>query len=73
MTATTAIVIGLHLLVIYTPFMQKIFHTVPLGMADWLIIIIIASSIIWTQEAIKFRRRRQLSWAGGKNGNNTSE
>lgn len=66
MTYTTLLVIGLHLFALYTPFMQKIFHTVPLGPKEWLAIIPVASSIIIYEEIIKFfrrRRRAQLSQA----------
>ena len=54
----TLIVITLNLLAIYTPFMQKILRTVPLNFSDWLIIILIASSIIWVEEIRKFFQRK---------------
>lgn len=58
LVGATFIVISLQLLVVYNPVMQKILHTVPLGLSDWLIIIPVASSIIVVEEVRKFFYRR---------------
>jgi len=42
----------LQLGVIYTPFMQKLFYTVPLGWDDWIVVILVAASI-WLAEEIR--------------------
>jgi len=57
----TLIVIILHLLAVYHPAMQRILHTVPLGLSDWLIIVSLASSIIAVEEVRKFFYRRKLN------------
>ncbi len=58
--AATAVVVGLHLLVIYQPMLQKILHTVPLSGHEWLQILAVASSILVVEEIRKiFVRRKQ--------------
>lgn len=57
----TVIVISLQMLAIYTPALQKLLHTVPLGLAEWFIIIAIASSIIGVEEIRKFFSRRKYA------------
>jgi len=47
------IVIVLQVLAVYTPFLQKILHTTPLGAYDWLIAIIVALSIVVAEELRK--------------------
>lgn len=59
MTYTTAVVIFLHLLALYTPFMQKVFRTTPLGATDWLAVICVASVIIAAEEIRKFMSRKK--------------
>lgn len=49
----TAVVIILQILAVYTPFLQKVLHTVPLSLSDWLIIIPVAFSIVVFEEARK--------------------
>ena len=56
----TFIVIILQLLAVYTPVLQKILHTVPLEISDWIIIIPIASSIIFIEEIRKFFNRNKI-------------
>ncbi len=58
LVGATLIVISLQLLVIYNPFMQKLMRTVPLAFSEWLVIIAIASSIIFVEEIRKFFHRR---------------
>lgn len=52
-------VILLQIAVLYVPFMQKIFHTVPLTVNEWLAIIAISFSIILAEEIRKFIYRRK--------------
>jgi Ca2+-transporting ATPase len=54
------IIISLQLLVIYHPLMQKFLHTTSLGISEWLIIILIATSIIFIEEIRKFFYRRSI-------------
>ncbi|MBI2459535.1 MAG: HAD-IC family P-type ATPase [Parcubacteria group bacterium] len=61
LVGATLIVISLQLLVVYHPVMQKIFHTAPLKLSDWLIIIPIAASIIAVEEIRKFFYRRRMN------------
>jgi len=60
----TILVIGLQFLAIYQPFFQKFLRTVPLSLRDWLIIIGVASIIIWAEEFRKIFARRRLRRAG---------
>ncbi len=46
----TFIVISLQLLAVYHPWLQKILHTVPLELGDWLIAVVVACSIIIVEE-----------------------
>jgi Ca2+-transporting ATPase len=50
----TSIVISLQMLAVYTPFLQRILHTVPLTLSEWMMIVVIATSIIWVEEIRKF-------------------
>ncbi|KKQ34749.1 MAG: ATPase, P-type (Transporting), HAD superfamily, subfamily IC [Candidatus Nomurabacteria bacterium GW2011_GWB1_37_5] len=52
------LIIGLQLLVVYNPFMQKIFHTSVLSISDWLYIIIVALSVVVFEEARKLIVRK---------------
>jgi P-type Ca2+ transporter type 2C len=47
----------LQMSVVYTPFLQKIFKTEPLGLFDWVLVIIISSFPLWAMEIVKFARR----------------
>ena len=53
-------VISLQIFAVYNPFMQKVLHTTPLSLSEWLIIIPVASSIIFVEEIRKFFYRRKL-------------
>ncbi|MEK7604638.1 MAG: HAD-IC family P-type ATPase [Patescibacteria group bacterium] len=55
----TAIVISLQMLAVYAPFFQRFLHTVPLTLYEWLMIIAVATSIIWVEEIRKFFYRRR--------------
>jgi P-type Ca2+ transporter type 2C len=54
----TLVVIGLQLLAVYNPFMQKILHTTALEWADWMLIIPVAASVLFAEEARKLFVRR---------------
>jgi len=43
----------LHAAVVYVPFLQEAFSTVPLGPSDWLLSAVVASSVLWLREASK--------------------
>jgi P-type Ca2+ transporter type 2C len=46
------------LLVIYLPFLQKVFQTESIGVRDILGLVILASCVFWVDEARKWSRRR---------------
>jgi Ca2+-transporting ATPase len=48
----------MQVLVIYTPFLQKAFSTVPLSANDWARCAIVASSVLWLRELSKIIVRR---------------
>ncbi|MBP9748747.1 HAD-IC family P-type ATPase, partial [Patescibacteria group bacterium] len=53
LVAATAVVIVLQCIAVYTPTMQKVLHTVPISLADWLLILPIGASIILAEEIRK--------------------
>ncbi|MFZ2969822.1 MAG: HAD-IC family P-type ATPase [Minisyncoccia bacterium] len=60
LVGTTMVAIFLQLFAVYNPFMQKVLHTTPLSLSEWLIIIPIAGSIILVEEIRKYFYRRKL-------------
>jgi Ca2+-transporting ATPase len=56
--AAVALSLILQFAVIYLPFLQNAFSTVPLTVADWVRAILVASSVLWVRELTKLRRRR---------------
>src|SRR3989338_9034757 len=56
----TLLIISLQIFAVYNPFMQKYLHTVPLETYDWLLIIAVASSILFLEEF------RKLIWKFAK-------
>lgn len=48
----------LQLLIVYLPFFNRIFNTIPLSLTDWLIILALSSSIIWLNEIIKLIKKK---------------
>ena len=48
-----------HVLVIYVPFLQTAFHTVPLSALDWLVATAVASTLLIVMEVAKFVLRGQ--------------
>ncbi len=58
LVGATIIVVGLQLVAVYTPFMQKILHTTALGLNEWIAIISISTIVIIIEEFRKFIVRR---------------
>ncbi|HVG96915.1 MAG TPA: cation-translocating P-type ATPase [Chloroflexota bacterium] len=52
-----ALSLALQTLVIYVPFLQNAFQTVPLSSDDWTRCILVASSVLWLREISKLLRR----------------
>ena len=52
--------VALQLLVLYTPWMNALFHTVPLEPATLLLLVGLASSVLWVEEARKLLARRRV-------------
>ena len=50
----------LHVLVIYTDTLNRVFHTVPIPMKDFFLLGLIGSSVLWVEEIRKFFARRRL-------------
>ena len=59
LVGATTIIVSFHMLAVYAPFFQRFLHTVPLSLSEWLVIIPIATSIIWIEEIRKFFYRRR--------------
>jgi Ca2+-transporting ATPase len=49
----TLISFFLQMAVIYVPFLQSVFKTMPLGLFDWMMVIIISSFPLWAMELVK--------------------
>jgi Ca2+-transporting ATPase len=47
----------LHAAVVYIPFLQKAFSTVPLTAGDWMFCGAVASTVVWFREAVKLLGR----------------
>jgi P-type Ca2+ transporter type 2C len=58
-----ALSLGLQVLVVYTPVLQKAFSTTNLSMADWIKCLAVGSSVLWLREVCKIvvRRRQKKS------------
>jgi P-type Ca2+ transporter type 2C len=52
-----ALSVSLQLLVIYAPFLQVAFATVPLSLSDWVLVVCVASSVLWLREIGKLLHR----------------
>jgi len=51
--AAVGLSLALHVLVIYTPFLQQAFSTTGLSVRDWLLCLAVASSVLWVRELNK--------------------
>jgi P-type Ca2+ transporter type 2C len=60
LNAAGIIVILLQLLLIYTPIMNKIFKTTAISLYEWLVIILIATSVVIIEEIRKFLARKNI-------------
>lgn len=60
LVGSTVIVIVLQLMAVYHPLFQKILKTIPLSRNDWIIIVLVAFSIIAVEEIRKFFYRQSL-------------
>jgi Ca2+-transporting ATPase len=56
--AAVLLSLGLQVLVVYAPFLQRAFRTVPLGPGDWLLAAV-ARSVLWLRELWKAAARRR--------------
>ena len=61
MVLATVAAFSFQMLAVYNPLFQKFLYTVPLALSDWLVIIALATSIIWVEEARKFLWRSKKS------------
>jgi Ca2+-transporting ATPase len=48
----------LQMAVVYVPFLQTIFRTQPLGLFDWVMVLIISSFPLWAMELVKLYKRK---------------
>ena len=55
--AATGIVIAAHLLGMYTTFGQTILGTTPLSWEEWVIVLLLGSTIVIYEELVKFVKR----------------
>lgn len=53
---------GLHLLILYVPFLASVFGIVPLSLNEWLLVILVSAPVVLIDEALKYFGRRQR-WA----------
>lgn len=47
----------LQMSVVYVPFLQTVFKTKPLGLFDWVMVLVISSFTLWAMELVKLYRR----------------
>jgi len=57
--AAVSLSLAMHVLVIYVPFLQTAFHTVPLSLRDWAIATGVAATLLFGMEAVKLALRSQ--------------
>ena len=55
--AAVLLSVSLHFLVIYVPFLRTAFSTVRLSAGDWMRSVVVASSVLWIMEGVKFLTR----------------
>ncbi len=59
--AAVALSLFTHILVIYVPFLQTAFHTVPLSLFDWAVTTCVAATLLVVVELIKLAATREAS------------
>jgi len=52
------VTVGLQICAVYIPFLQSALHTVPLGLKDWGLILIVSAPVLLLSEVYKWRERR---------------
>jgi P-type Ca2+ transporter type 2C len=57
--AAIGISVVLQVLVIYVPFLQAAFGTSPLSLTDWLVCLLVSSTVLWPIELLKWIARRR--------------
>jgi Ca2+-transporting ATPase len=57
LVGATIVIIGLQMLAVYHPFMQRFLHTVPLTAWEWVYAVLVAASILLFEEVRKFLAR----------------
>lgn len=57
---------SLHCLILYVPFLRKIFGTVPLDFKDWLLVLIFSVPVVFLEEILKYYSRRRNERQYGK-------
>jgi Ca2+-transporting ATPase len=55
----TSVSFLLQMVVVYVPFLQRIFKTEPLGIFDWLLVVIISSFPLWAMEMMKIINKKK--------------
>lgn len=61
-----AAVLALQVAVVHVPWLQGLFDTTALSLAQWLLAIAVASSVLWVEEARKSYTRRRAHRDGGE-------
>lgn len=56
----TGVVVTLQILAVYTPFLQKTLHTTALSLYEWLLVVVVAASVVLCEEARKVFVRSPL-------------
>jgi len=55
------VTVGLQVCAVYVPFLQQALHTVPLGWADWGLMLVVAAPVFLVTETVKWYRGRWAS------------
>ncbi len=61
-----AAVLALQIAVVHVPWLQGLFDTTTLSLAQWFLAVVIASSVLWVEEARKALSRSRAHRAGGE-------
>jgi len=59
--AMTGLSIGIHMVILYIPFLTKIFGVCPLGMWDWCLVLAFSAPVIFIDEILKFIGRQSFA------------
>lgn len=58
------VTVGLQICAVYVPFLQNALHTVPLGLKDWGLMLLVAAPVLLLSEVYKWRERR--AWTSSR-------